>query len=76
MARTIGDQAIESRAMSILGVDLATLGDIGGGIELLRGSVALANPADDPTDRARAPMPTSARCSRWAGSSRKRSRWR
>ena len=49
MARTIGDQAIESRAMSILGVDLATLGDIGGGIELLRGSVALANPADDPT---------------------------
>src|SRR3954454_1827102 len=49
MARTIGDPAIESRAMSILGVDLATLGDIGGGIELLRGSVALANPADDPT---------------------------
>ncbi len=49
MSRTIGDQAIESRAMSILGVDLATLGDLGGGIELLRGSVALANPADDPT---------------------------
>ncbi|MFL5676548.1 MAG: AAA family ATPase [Chloroflexota bacterium] len=49
MARTIGDTAIESRAMSILGVDLATLGDIGGGIELLRGSVALADPADDPT---------------------------
>ena len=49
MARAIGDQAIELRAMSVLGVDLATLGDIGGGIELLRGSVALANPADDPT---------------------------
>ena len=54
MARSTGDQGIESRAMSILGVDLATLGDIGGGIELLRGSVALADPADDPTIVARA----------------------
>ena len=49
VARAIGDEGIESRAMSILGVDLATLGDIGGGIELLRGAVALASPADDPT---------------------------
>ena len=43
---------IESRAMSILGVDRATLGNIAGGIELLRRSLALAHagrrPDDDP----------------------------
>ncbi len=47
-ARAIRDQGIESRAMSILGVDLATLGNIAGGIDLLRRSLALASPADDP----------------------------
>ncbi len=48
-ARTIGDQAIESHAMNILGVDLATLGNIAGGIDLLRRSLELTSPADDPT---------------------------
>ncbi|MDO8483532.1 MAG: AAA family ATPase [Candidatus Limnocylindrales bacterium] len=48
-ARTIGDQGIESRAMNILGVDRATLGNIAGGIDLLRRSLAIASPADDPT---------------------------
>ena len=48
-ARAIGAQAIESRAMNILGVDRANLGDIGGGIELLRRSLALADPTDDAT---------------------------
>ena len=35
-ARAIGDPGIESRAMNVLGVDRATLGDIAGGIDLLR----------------------------------------
>jgi DNA-binding CsgD family transcriptional regulator/tetratricopeptide (TPR) repeat protein len=47
-ARASGDQGIESRAMSILGVDLATLGNLGAGIDLLRRSLELADPADDP----------------------------
>ena len=33
----------------MLGVDLATLGNIAGGIDLLRRSIELASPADDPT---------------------------
>src|SRR3954451_7868754 len=41
MARTIGDPAIESRAMSILGVDLATLGAIRRRMQLNGGSDAL-----------------------------------
>ena len=53
-ARKIGDQAIESRGMSILGVDRATLGNIAGGIDLLRRSLAIASPADDPTSIPRA----------------------
>jgi DNA-binding CsgD family transcriptional regulator/tetratricopeptide (TPR) repeat protein len=47
-ARASGDQGIESRAIGILGIDLATLGNIGGGIDLLRRSLELAAPADDP----------------------------
>ena len=62
--------------MNVLGVDLATLGNIGGGIELLRESLAIANPADDPTDVPRPPTRTLAPSSRWAGSSRRRSRCR
>ena len=53
-ARTIGDQGIESLAMNVLGVDLATLGNIGGGIDLLRRSLAISIPADDPTEVPRA----------------------
>lgn len=48
-ARTIGDQSIESHALNILGVDSATLGNIARGIELLRQSLAIATPGDDPT---------------------------
>ena len=47
-ARTTGDRGIESRATGVLGVDRAYLGDIAGGIELLRRSLAMASPADDP----------------------------
>ena len=53
-ARTIGDTGIESRAMNVLGVDRATLGDIAGGIDLLRRALAIALPADDPTEVPRA----------------------
>jgi DNA-binding CsgD family transcriptional regulator/tetratricopeptide (TPR) repeat protein len=53
-ARTIGDQGIESLAMNVLGVDLATLGNIAGGIDLLRRSLAISIPADDPTEVPRA----------------------
>ncbi len=53
-ARAIGDPGIESRAMNVLGVDRATLGDIAGGIDLLRRSLAIALPADDPTEVPRA----------------------
>ncbi len=48
-ARTIGDLAIESRGLNVLGVDVATLGNLAGGIELLRESLAIASPANDPT---------------------------
>ena len=47
-ARTTGDRGIESRATGVLGVDRAYLGDLAGGIELLRRSLAMASPADDP----------------------------
>lgn len=47
-ARTIGDLGIESRAMNILGVDQATLGNLADGIDLLRRSLAIT-PGDDPT---------------------------
>ncbi|HEV8403171.1 MAG TPA: AAA family ATPase [Candidatus Limnocylindrales bacterium] len=53
-ARAIGDAGIESRAMNVLGVDRATLGDIAGGIDLLRRALAIALPADDPTEVPRA----------------------
>jgi DNA-binding CsgD family transcriptional regulator/tetratricopeptide (TPR) repeat protein len=53
-ARTVGDPGIESRAMNVLGVDRATLGDIAGGIDLLRRALAIAIPADDPTEVPRA----------------------
>ena len=53
-ARAIGDQGIESHAQNVLGVDRAALGDIGGGIELLRQSLAIAKPMDDPTELPRA----------------------
>jgi DNA-binding CsgD family transcriptional regulator/tetratricopeptide (TPR) repeat protein len=49
-ARTFGDLAIESRAMNILGVDRAALGDIGGGIELLREALAIAISTGDPIE--------------------------
>ncbi len=65
-ARALGDRGIESRAMGILGVDLATLGDVAGGIDLLRRSLALASPADDPA-AILAPTPISAPSSRWVG---------
>ncbi|MEA2620399.1 MAG: hypothetical protein QOC97_1172, partial [Chloroflexota bacterium] len=48
-ARTIGARAIESRALNVLGVDRAALGDVGGGIELLRQSLAVADPVADPS---------------------------
>ncbi len=47
-ARTIGDLAIESRAMNVLGVDRAALGNIGASIDLLRRAMAIGSPADDP----------------------------
>ena len=47
-AQTTGDRGIESRATGVLGVDRAYLGDLAGGIELLRRSLAMASPADDP----------------------------
>ena len=75
-ARQIGDPAIESRAMSILGVDRATLGNIAGGIELLRQFARDARTRPTTRRRSRARTPTSAACSRWAASSRKRSRSR
>jgi DNA-binding CsgD family transcriptional regulator/tetratricopeptide (TPR) repeat protein len=53
-ARTIGNQGIESHALNILGVDRATLGNIAGGIDLLRRSLGIASPADDPTEVPRA----------------------
>ena len=53
-ARAIGDEGIESLAMNVLGVDRATLGDIGGGIDLLRRSLAIASPVGDPTEVPRA----------------------
>ena len=47
-ARTIGDRASSRARTGMLGVDRAYLGDIAGGIELLRRSLAMASPADDP----------------------------
>ena len=52
-ARAIGAPIIESRALSVLGVDSAALGDIAGGTELLRQSLAIATAAGDPTEIAR-----------------------
>lgn len=49
-ARAIGAPIIEARALNVLGVDRAALGDIAGGIELLRQSVAIATAAGDPTE--------------------------
>ena len=45
---------IESRAMNMLGVDRASLGNIAAGIELLRRPLAIAKPVDDPTELPRA----------------------
>ena len=41
---------IEALALNVLGVDRAALGNIAGGIELLRRSLAIASPIDDPTE--------------------------
>ncbi len=49
-ARAVGAPVIEARALNVLGVDRAALGDIAGGIELLRRSVAIATAAGDPTE--------------------------
>jgi DNA-binding CsgD family transcriptional regulator len=49
-ARAIGAPGIESRALSVLGVDRAALGDIAGGIELLRQALTKATEAGDPTE--------------------------
>ncbi len=49
-ARAIGDQGIESLAQNVLGVDRAEMGDIGGGLDLLRQSLAIATPMSDPTE--------------------------
>ncbi len=48
-ARAIGDPGIESRALNVLGVDRAALGNIGAGIDLLRRSLVIVSPADGPT---------------------------
>ena len=53
-ARTIGDQSIETLALNVLGVDLASLGNIAAAIELLRRSLALALELNDPTEVPRA----------------------
>ncbi len=49
-ARTFGDRPLESRALNILGVDRAALGDIAGGIELLREALAIAISLGDPIE--------------------------
>jgi DNA-binding CsgD family transcriptional regulator/tetratricopeptide (TPR) repeat protein len=49
-SRTVGAQAIESRALNILGVDLVNLGEIEAGIDLARQSLAIAMTADDPIE--------------------------
>jgi DNA-binding CsgD family transcriptional regulator len=49
-ARAIGAPAIEARALDVLGVDRAALGDIAQGIELLRAAVKIATAAGDPTE--------------------------
>ena len=49
-ARAIDAPAIEARALNVLGVHRAALGDIAGGIELLRQSVAIATASGDPTE--------------------------
>jgi len=49
-ARSIGHQGIESRAMRTMGTVIAEGGNLGGGIELLRQSLALAGHDDDPTE--------------------------
>ena len=49
-ARAVGAQAIESRALNILGVDRANLGAIAAGIDLLRQSLAIALIVDDPIE--------------------------
>jgi DNA-binding CsgD family transcriptional regulator len=49
-ARLVGAQAIEARALDILGVDRANLGSIAAGIDLLRQALAIAMAADDPIE--------------------------
>src|SRR4029079_15577111 len=49
-ARAVGAQAIESRALNILGVDRANLGAIASGIDLLRQSLAIALVVYDPIE--------------------------
>jgi DNA-binding CsgD family transcriptional regulator/tetratricopeptide (TPR) repeat protein len=53
-ARTIGAQAIESRATNTLGVDRAYLGNVAAGIDLLRQSLSIAVAAGDPIEVPRA----------------------
>jgi DNA-binding CsgD family transcriptional regulator/tetratricopeptide (TPR) repeat protein len=53
LARRAEAPAIEARALEVLGIDRAWLGDISGGIELLRSSLAIATAAGEPTEVAR-----------------------
>ena len=71
-ARAVGAPLIEARALNVLGVDRAALGDITGGIELLRQSVVIATESGT-RPRSRAATPTLAPSSRWAASWRRRS---
>ncbi len=52
-ARIVDAPVIEARALDVLGVDRAALGNIGAGIELLRRSLALATTTGDLTEVAR-----------------------
>jgi predicted ATPase/DNA-binding CsgD family transcriptional regulator len=49
-ARAIGAPGIEARALEVLGIDRAALGDIGGGIALLREALEIAIAASDPLE--------------------------
>ncbi len=53
LARRAKAPAVEARAVEVLGIDRAWLGDIGGGIELLRQALAIASAAGEPTEVAR-----------------------
>ncbi len=49
-ARAVGAQGIEARALEVLGINRAALGDIAGGIVLLREALGIATAASDPME--------------------------